>query len=87
MSKVTEYKLAKKLPDFGIYGLVYLSGCSILYGNEFFSREVPSISIDILAYSIMLFSLLSFLSVFMLVDRLENKIKHLEGQIANNDNN
>ena len=66
MSGPETYKLAKKLPDYGIYGLVYLSGSSILYGNEFFSKGAPSISIDIVAYSIMLGSLLSFLSVYLL---------------------
>mgnify|MGYP001194170614 CR=1 FL=1 len=64
----------KKLPNYGIYGLVYLSGCSILYGNEFFSKGAPSISIDIVAYSIMVFSLLSFLSIYLLIEKLQKSI-------------
>jgi hypothetical protein len=78
MSKSEDYKLAKKLPDYGIYGLVYLSGSSILYGNELFSKGAPSISLDVLAYSIMVGSLLSFLSVYLLIEKLQKKIKALE---------
>jgi hypothetical protein len=81
MSKSEEYKLAKKLPDYGIYGLVYLSGSSILYGNEFFSKGEPSLTIDIVAYSIMLGSLLSFLSVYLLIEKLQKKIKLLEEKL------
>jgi hypothetical protein len=81
MSKSRDYKLAKKLPDYGIYGLVYLSGCSILYGNEFFSKGAPSIAIDIVAYIIMIGSLLSFLSVYLLIEKLQKKIKLLEGKV------
>ncbi len=81
MTVVKEYKLAKKLPDYAIYGLVFLSGSSILYGNEFFSRGAPSVIVDLIAYSIMLISLLSFLSVFMLIDKLQKKIKALEVQL------
>lgn len=86
MSKSGDYKLAKKLPDYGIYGLVYLSGCSILYGNEYFSKGVPSISIDIVAYTIMIGALLSFLSVYLLIEKLQKKIKLLEGQLEENIN-
>ncbi|OUT98996.1 MAG: hypothetical protein CBC01_02130 [Betaproteobacteria bacterium TMED41] len=81
MSGPETYKLAKKLPDYGIYGLVYLSGSSILYGNEFFSKGAPSISIDIVAYSIMLGSLLSFLSVYLLIEKLQKRIKVLEANV------
>ena len=86
MSKSRDYKLAKKLPNYGIYGLVYLSGCSILYGNEFFSKGAPSISIDIVAYSIMVGSLLSFLSIYLLIEKLQKKIKLLERQINDSSN-
>ena len=86
MSKSRDYKLAKKLPDYGIYGLVYLSGCSILYGNEYFSKGAPSISIDIVAYTIMIGALLSFLSVYLLIEKLQKKIKLLEGQLEENIN-
>ena len=81
MSKSRDYKLAKMLPDYGIYGLVYLSGCSILYGNEFFSKGAPSIGIDIVAYSIMVIALVSFLSVYLLIEKLQKKIKLLEGKM------
>ena len=61
MSKINKnYGIFHKLPDFGIYGLIYLSGGSILYGTEFFSRGLHSISYDLIAYGIMVFSLLSF---------------------------
>jgi len=74
------------LPDYGIYGLVYLSGCSILYGNEYFSKGAPSIGIDIVAYTIMIGALLSFLSVYLLIEKLQKKIKLLEGQLGENIN-
>ena len=83
MSKVEKYKLARKLPDYGLYGLVYLSGSSILYGTEFFSKGPPSISLDIVAYGIMIGALLSFLSVYLLIEKLQKKIKFLEEQLDN----
>ena len=73
--------LTDTLPKFYLYSLIYLSGCSILYGNFLFPKGLPNLGLDLLAYLIMIVSLLSFLSVYLYIEKLKKKITHLEANL------
>ena len=73
--------LIKTLPKFYLYSLLYLSGCSVLYGNFFFPDGPPNFALDLLAYSIMFFSLLSFFSVYLYIEELKNEINNLKDKL------
>ncbi len=73
-----DYFLIKILPKFYLYSLLYLSGCSVLYGNFFFPDGPPNFGLDLLAYLLMFISLLSFFSVYLYIEQLKNEIINLK---------